>query len=83
MIFHLYIIYIYVFVIVRNSALWMVWNKALYIILTSLSPQSDNMVTEIALVTIYFAAISALAQTHSAVTVCAVRASILGRQMEN
>ena len=82
-IFHLNIIYLFTFVIVRSSALWMVWNKILCIIWTRLSPQSDNRVFEIALVTICFAAISALAQTHSAVTVCAVRVSILGRQMES
>lgn len=61
----------------------MVWNKVLYIIWTSLSPQSDNIVIEMALVTVCFAAISVLAHTHSAVTVCAVRVSILGRQMES
>jgi hypothetical protein len=52
-IFHLNIIYIFAFVTVRSSALWMVWNKVLYISWKSLSPQSDNMrvVIEIALVT--------------------------------
>jgi len=83
MIFHLNIVYLFAFVIVRSSALWMVWNKVLYIIWRNLSPQSDNIVIEMAPITICFAAISALAQTHSAETVCAVRVSIHGRQMES